>query len=236
MSLSKKYVIDTGYVDKNLRLRISNLFLMFQEIAEEHAENIGIGRDKVFDVGRKWIITRHYLKIDHLPTYGDEVTLTTYPGKYNPYFYYRYFYLSDKDGKILARAASIWAIIDAKTNKVVVNAFDKKLPEESREDELPLPRKIEEDTSTKVMETKVQYSDIDLNGHLNNTRYIEYIQNIHDSSYYKDNVLDEVIVNYFSEIKENEIVSLYSERSDKKEIIKGAVDGRDCFKAIFIYK
>ena len=46
MSYSKEYVIDTGYVDKNRRLSLAKLFLMFQECAEAHAETIVTGRDK----------------------------------------------------------------------------------------------------------------------------------------------------------------------------------------------
>lgn len=236
MAHPKEYIVDTGLVDSNKRLRLSNLFLMFQEAAEEHAEELGIGRDKTTFAGRKWVITRYSVKFNRLPSYGEKVTMYTYPGKNNPFFFYRYFYLKDEKGELLVIASSIWTILDAKTNKIVTDPFKKKLPEETTDFELPLPDKINEDAFNKVKDHLIEYSDIDLNGHLNNTKYIELIQNIHDSSFYKDHIFDTLVVNYFSEIKEKEVVSLFKDGNDKEEIIKGAVSDRDCFKVKIAYK
>lgn len=235
MALTKEYVIDTGFVDKNKRLSLSRLFLMFQECAEAHAEELGIGRANTTEIGRKWIITRYYVKFNALPKYGDTVKVTTYPGKNNPFFFYRHFYVEDLKGNILIIASSVWAVLDAKTNKIVTNPFGKKTPEESREFELPLPSKIEEDATNKIKEHQVEYSDIDLNGHLNNTRYIELIQNLHNSAYYKDHIYDTFLINYFYEIKEDEVVSMYLDQTDN-DIVKGSVNDHDCFKARITYK
>ena len=233
---SKQYLIDTGYVDKNKKLRLSNLFWMFQEIAEEHAELLGIGQDKVTLNNRKWVITRHSAVINRLPSFTEKVTLHTYPGKNNPFFLYRHFFLKDEKGNILVRACSIWAVLDATTNKILSNPFGMPLPEDAVEGELTIPTKIEEDATTKVKDHIVEYGDIDLNGHLNNTKYIDLIQNIHNSDFYKDHDFASVDVNYFLEIKEDEVVGLYSDIEGKKEIIKGTVDSKDCFKARIIYK
>ena len=236
MPYKKEYIVDTGFVDSNKRLALSKMFLMFQEVAEAHADLLGTGKANTTDVGLKWIITRYSVKFNRVPTYGERVNVYTYPGKNNPFFFYRYFYIEDEKGNLLITASSVWAVLDAKTNKIVTNPFGKKLPEETKEFELPLPKKIEEDTSNKVKEHFVEYSDIDLNGHLNNTRYIELIQNIHDSEFYKNHEFANFTVNYFSEIKEKEIVSLYSEINNKLEIVKGAVGDRDSFKALIEYK
>lgn len=236
MAYYKEIELDVEHVDKNKELRLSNLFLLFQEVAQEHAEILGIGKDKVFNNGRKWIITRQNVKINRLPKFGEKIKVYTYPGKNNPFFFYRSFYISDEKDNILVTSTSIWTILDASTNKIVANPFGHPLPEESREFELPIPQKIEENPTNKFKEREIFYSDIDLNGHLNNTRYLELIQNLHDSDFYKNNKVDGIIINYFSEIKENEIVTLYLDKIDKKEIIKGAVNDRDCFKAIITYK
>ena len=233
---SKKYIIDTGYVDKNRKLRLSNIFWMFQEIAEEHAEKLGIGQEKVTLNNRKWIITRHSVVINRLPQFPEKVTLYTYPGKSNPFFLYRHFYLEDEKGDVILRGCSIWAVLDATTNKILANPFDHPLPEVSKEDELPVPSKIEEDAMTKVKEHIVEYGDIDLNGHLNNTKYIDLIQNVHSSDFYKEHDFASIDVNYFSEIKEGEVVELFSDIEGKKEIIKGTVGSKNCFKARIIYK
>lgn len=236
MPFYKDYNVDTGFVDANKRLSLSKLFLMFQEVAEAHADTLDIGKAQTTDKGRKWIITRYSVKFNKLPNYGDKVRMYTYPLKNNPFFFYRNFYLEDEKGELLVIASSVWAVLDASTNKIVANPFGKLLPEENMDFELPAPIKIEEDAINGVKTHHVEYSDIDLNGHLNNTRYIELIQNLHDSNFYKEYVFDTFVVNYFSEIKEKEDVTLYLDKVDNKEVIKGAVGSRDCFKAIITYK
>lgn len=236
MPHSRVYNLEVEHVDKNKKLRLSNLFLMFQETGQQHAELLGIGKDKVFNAGRKWIITRHNCKIFRLPSFGEKVTMYTYPGKNNPFFFYRSYYLKDEKGNLLAISTSIWAVLDASTNKIITNPFGHPLPEEKMDFELPLPKKIEEDASNLVKDHRIEYSDIDLNGHLNNTRYIELIQDLHNSDFYKENEIDTICLNYFSEIKEDEVVSLYLDRVGKTETIKGAVGTRDCFKAVISYK
>ena len=235
MAFSRKYVIDTSLIDKNKRLRLSNLFVLFQEVAEAHAETLGTGKANTTDVGLKWIITRYAIKFNCLPTYGEKVEVFTYPCKNNPFFFFRNFFIKDEQGNIIIRAASIWAVIDAKTNKIVTNPFKKPLPEESFDFELATPEKIVEDVNNKVGEYHIKYSDIDLNGHVNNSRYIEMIQNLHDSEFYKNHEYDSLLINYFAELKENDKVILYS-NSANPEIIKGSTLDKDSFKVIINYK
>lgn len=235
MAYSRKYIVDTSLVDKNKRLRLSNLFVMFQEVAEAHAEILGIGKASTTDVGLKWVITRYMIKFERMPTYGEKIEVFTYPNKNNPYFFFRNFFIKDEKGNIIIKAASVWAIIDAKTNKVVINPFKKTLPEESFDSELPTPEKINEDVDKKFGEYHIQYSDIDLNGHVNNSRYIEMIQNIHNSEYFLNHEFDSLLINYFMELKENDVVTLYS-NSSNPEIIKGSTKDKDSFKVIIYYK
>ena len=194
---------------------------MFQESAEEHSEILGIGHDKTTFAGRKWVITRYSLKINRMPKFEENITVYTYPGKPNPYFLYRHFYVKDEKGHLLAVASSVWTILDANTNKIVANPFDIVVPGESTEFELDLPAKINDDATNKVKEHQIEYTDIDLNGH--------------DTEFYKNHEIDSFLINYFSEIKEKEIVKLFVDNKDK-EVIKGSVGDRDCFKAVIIYK
>ena len=235
MAYQKEYIVDTSLVDKNKRLRLSNLFVLFQEVGEAHAETLGIGKPSTTDVGLKWIITRYSVKLDRLPTYGERIRIFTYPCKNNPCFFYRNFFIKDESDKVIIKASSIWTIVDGKTNKIALHPFKQDLPVESFDFELPTPEKIVENVSNKVGQYKIQYSDIDLNGHANNSRYIEMIQNLHDSDFFKDHEYDYLLINYFSELKEKDIVELYSNRSNP-EIIKGSISGKDSFKVIINYK
>ena len=82
---------------------------------------------------------------------------------------------------------------------------------------------------------KVRYTEIDLNGHLNNTSYVEYILNTHDNEFYKHNRISSININYDKEIKNTEIVDLFSNK-ESPEIIKGRVNGENRFTAKIEYE
>lgn len=227
--------INASLVDKNKKLRLSNLFLLLQDVAGKHAEKLGVGKSATTDVGLKWMVVRYYIEFYDVPSYGDTVTIGTYPGNANPFFFYRYFYIKDKNGNKIIKASSIWVIIDNKTNKIISNPFIDKIEGECFDDELPIPAKIVEDTNNKIKNVKIEYSDIDINGHVNNVRYIEMIQDINDSDFYKNHQYRTFLINYSNEIKENDVVGLYRDINDEYELIKGTVHSKESFKAKATY-
>ena len=78
------------------------------------------------------------------------------------------------------------------------------MPTEHLVGEQPLPGKCETGDYQLVETRKVRYSDIDLNGHLNNTKYIDYIVDIHDSDFYKKGLqkMKRVLNNYHNVYQE----------------------------------
>ena len=72
---------------------------------------------------------------------------------------------------------------------------------------------------------KIHYSDVDLNNHLNNTRYIELLSDIHDSQYHLNHPIKKVTINYLKEIKENQVVKVCSNHSSPEIVEVKSEDG-----------
>ena len=222
---TKNYYIGSNDVDQFLDLKLPSFFRMMQDIATEHAEVLNIGKANTIDKGLYWVITRIEIEIIEMPKYLQTVTLKTYPGDDLRFIFPRYFQLEDEKGKILIKASSTWAVLSRETHRVCLNPFPGlKAPTEHLEGEQPLPGKCEASDCKLVETRKVRYSDIDLNGHLNNTKYIDYIVDIHDSDFYKKNNIKHFLINYEKELKDNNEVSIFSNNSNP-EYIKGDVDG-----------
>ena len=81
----------------------------------------------------------------------------------------------------------------------------------------------------------VRYSDIDLNGHLNNTKYIEYILDMKNSSFYKKKEIVSILINYEKELMDGDVVSLYSNEENPEYII-GKVEDKNIFEVLITYK
>ena len=83
------------------------------------------------------------------------------------------------------------------------------------------------------------YSDIDILGHTNNTRYVVWAMDCIDYEYASASRVKELEINFNKETKHGEKVSLYrciQEAQDGKNIfIEGKIDGKSCFCAKFQY-
>ena len=222
---TKEFHIGSNDVDQFLELKLPSFFRMMQDVATEHAEVFNVGKAMTIDKGLYWVITRIEIEILDMPKYLEDVILHTYPGDDMKFIFPRYFLLYDKKGKLLIRASSTWMVINRSTHMVCLKPFEGKvLPNEHHDDELPLPGKAKrsEDVSL-IEERKVRYSDIDLNGHLNNTKYIDYIVDIHDSEFYKKNRISRFLINYEKEIKDNDVLTIYADKNNP-EYIRGESD------------
>ena len=231
----KKFLIGSNDVDQFLELKLPSFFKMMQELATEHAELLDIGKAKTIDKGLYWVITRIELEIIEHPKYLQNVVLKTYPGDDLKFIFPRYFFLEDEQGKVLIKASSTWVILNRSNHSINLNPFDGyKAPIEHYEGELHLPEKVKSSDTSLVETRKVRYSDIDLNGHLNNTKYIDYIIDIHDSDFYKKNRIHKFLINYEKELKDNDLVSLFASGTNP-EYIKGEAD-KVAFEVNITYK
>lgn len=228
----KEFIISNNDVDYRFNLKPANLFRFFQDIALKATEEVGADSISLSKRGIDWVITRMDVDIKRLPHCNEKITVCTYPGKDLAMLYPRYFYILDSNNEIIVRSSSIWALIDAKTRKVIVDKDTiKRLPGEHQDFELPLPSKIVPSENKELIETRtIHYSDLDFNCHMNNVRYVELLMDTHDFEFYKTHRPSFISLNYIREIKEKEKVSVYSNK-ENPEIIEVQVDSSTSFLA-----
>lgn len=216
----KKYHIESSEVDQNLDLKLSSLMRMMQDVATDHAETIGFGKKNTIDKGMYWVITRYALTVLKYPKFLDDITIYTYPGDDMRFIFPRYFLVYNQNNELLIKASSSWMILDRNTRKVVLKPFEGiVIPSEHHVDEEPLPRKVIPSPTSFIESRKVRYSDIDLNGHLNNTKYIEYILDSKTTEFYKHNKIKHILISYEKELLDGETIELYSNNSNPEYMV-----------------
>ena len=160
-------------------LRPSGMLRLMQSAAVAHTEALGMGREKTFDKGLLWAVTRQYAEIARMPVYGETVTLRTWPGKTMHVLFPRYCEFIAENGETLIRTSSVWVLVDEKTRRF---AF----PEEhgvhvegvTTGTELPLPPAPAPLPETAHTAFTVPYSYVDINGHMNNARYLDVAEDV----------------------------------------------------------
>ena len=232
----EKFVVTSNDIDKKLEIRLSNLTRFMQQVATDHADKLKIGHKDLEKDHLMWVIIRTELDIYRLPKLDEEITISTHPGETKMFLYPRYFQVYDKHHKLLVSASSTWVMVNYDTRKLVYHPLkDKILPAESSEDDIPLPEKVIGDANTLVETRVAKYSEVDMNGHINNTRYLDYVLDLHHSEFHEEHSIKSVLINYDKEIMEGDSIELYS-NNELTEIVHGKVSGTNSFLCKIVYE
>ncbi|GAB3043673.1 acyl-[acyl-carrier-protein] thioesterase [Virgibacillus ainsalahensis] len=175
----KNYHIDLRDVDFKKKLRLSTLFSYFQEAASLSAENLGVGIDTLANnYGVAWILVRIRVEIDRLPELNEKITIETWPQEPGRLEFERDFIVRDPKGLPIIRAVSAWMIMDLKERKLKRPSYIS-FENPSVMEERAIDYKLKKLKSVGSMETAyhkvIGYSDTDFNGHLNNSKYVDYM-------------------------------------------------------------
>ena len=175
----KDYQILSCDVDPMRRLRLSRLFTMLQEAAIAHTEALGAGRAKTLDKGYLWVVTLQQAKIARLPVYDEKVRLTSLPGEMMHMIYPRYYRLEDEQGNELVNASALWVLVDQTSRALTEPAKTGVYIDGVKPDGRTLfPRPPKLPAGENETEFTVPYSYVDLNGHMNNTKYFDLAEDL----------------------------------------------------------
>ena len=192
----------------NRALRPSCLFSMLQEASIDHTELLGAGRSRTLDRGYLWVIARQHVKISRLPLYGEEVVLESWPGEMLHVLFPRYYRMLDRNGQCLLSASAIWSLIDAENRSLVFpDSAGIKVPGIVTGHEISLPSGIRRQETTVSRKFTVPYSYTDINGHMNNIRYLDEAENM-IPEFAEDCSLQEIAVEYSHEIRRGESMTI----------------------------
>lgn len=154
-----------------------------QEAASANAEALGFSKTNFASAGENisWVLTRLVVRMERYPKWEDEVTVETFPRGGRKIVAWRDFEVLDASGARLGVASSEWMLIDLATRKVVA------VPESvfAAADPADVPV-LGEAPFTKFkfppsapagrdLSFRAQRSHIDLNGHVNNVHYVEWM-------------------------------------------------------------
>ena len=219
----------TSYdVGTNGQISLTSILRYFQEAAFIHANNLGVGYNILSEQNIFWALSSMWLETDNkLPGFNEQITVKTWPRGVNKLYSLRDFQLFHNKMEI-ARASSQWLLVDVKSKRIVrPDRFMETIPfSENRvfnNDFSPIePIKIKNLTE----ERKVRYSDLDINRHVNNIRYVEWILDTVNERFGETNI-NSIRLHYLSEFIDSEKIIIYCEQTDCTNKIKVEIDHDD---------
>ena len=221
-------------VDAERRLRPSVLLTMLQEAAIAHTTELGMGREKTLDRGLLWIIVLQDIRIKRLPVYDEEVCLSSRPGKTMHLYFPRYAKLADRDGNELLSASTLWALMDRESRHIVFpEEYGIRIKADESAPALPLPAMPRLPQLKQTAAFTVPYSYTDLNGHMNNTRYLDLAQDILPVSF-RARTLCRIVTEYSGEAKEGDTLLLETASDENRFCLQGSLSQR-VFRLVMEY-
>jgi acyl-ACP thioesterase len=213
----EEFALKFGAVDRSDRLTLAAVFDVFQEAAISHAEELGVGREALAVKRQGWVLSRMSVVMDSRPKWGETVTVRSWPRGADRLFAVRDYDIRGRDGRLLVRGRSGWIILDLdKRRPLRVQPLIEQFPSNDGLDALtgtPLGLETRENL-TKAGERRAAYSDIDYNGHVNNARYIPWIQDLTGAEILEKAGRIRFDINYLNEIKYGELIELWAADTD----------------------
>lgn len=176
--------------DPHGALTIQSLCDYLQEAAGNHAEALGVSVERLEPLGLAWVLSRLRVHVAAYPRWREAAQVVTWPSGEDRLFATREFIVQGEDESVLARASSAWLLMQVERKRPArLPDFIRALDLPDRPDPLPTPPEPLEPPSHFDHERRfrVRYSDLDLNAHVNNARYVEWIA---------ESVPDEVLHDY----------------------------------------
>lgn len=234
MSYSKfecLHKIITSDTDFRRELKPSAILNFFQEAAGCNSEEMGIGWTALNPQGLFWVLSKIYVEIKGPVYYGDVVHIETWPHKPNKAIFERSFSV-DINGEAKVRAISRWCLLNRENGRIAHASLIRQ-KEELLIDERAvafsdwrIPAVLFKENANFTLQ--IAHSEYDLNYHVNNIKYADYIFNCF--------TIDELIawqlksfqINYVKQTHVGDVLCFYREQiSEKTYIIEGIKNGEE---------
>lgn len=236
--LVHKYVVKSFECDRKDTLRLLTLLNLFQDIADDSANEIGIGYDYLRTVGKAWVLIAMNVQIDRMPHLQEEITIKSWPSDISALYTEREFEVWSANGERIIRACSQWIVIDFESRRPVhltewlplYEPIREKVIQENRFNKLPAV--VRDDYTERFL---VRYDDIDRNDHVNNAIYSLWASESLVPQYRIDHEPAGMIINFRKEGLFGEKILVHTQMDGNTSLhsIQASDDGRELARVRF---
>lgn len=239
-SLKKEFAISSYELNQRRQARLTTMANFFQEIAYHHANELGFGYEAMKQRQTMWLLSRMKIRMDEYPEWNDRIMIETWPSGVDKLFFIRDFRVTGLSGKMLGAASTYWLIVSLETHRPLrpweelehyaritygEPVFEKGL------DKIALPEHTE-----KIACHLVGYSDLDIVGHVNNVKYMEWCIDAAMRGTGPDREIGEFEINYVHEAHFGEEVTITASGEGKMDSLHLFAatqdrDGSEVFRA-----
>ena len=247
--LEKEFTISSYELNPRGEARLTTIANYFQEVAYQHAGRLGLGYGDMKRNNSMWLLSRMRISMNTYPKWDDTIRVETWPSGMDRLFACRDFRVTDSGGGVLGRGTTNWLIADLQNHRpkrpgAELEEFFRSIVGEAqypdRLGKIHLPGKMS------LLQThRVLFSDLDIVGHANNVKYIEWCIDAATEARGETAGIADFEINFMHETRSGEEVEIHGgimENNSQEEspadgelqmFCQGLVtgDGREAFRA-----
>jgi acyl-ACP thioesterase len=204
-SFKREFIISSYELDPRGCARLTTMANYFQEIAYHHANDLGFGYEAMTTRHTMWLLSRLRIRMMRYPEWNERIRVETWPSGVDKLFAVRDFRVTDHSGREVGLASSCWLIVDLDSHRPL-----RPMGELERYASIvygppvfgSYPEKI--NLHNRLLEQdrhRVKFSDLDIVGHVNNVKYIEWSIDAAIREIGRGTEIGELEINYLQEAR-----------------------------------
>lgn len=162
-------------VDSEGKLTMAALVNYLQDCSTFQSEDLGIGVNYMKEICRVWVLCSWQIVVERYPALGERVVIGTQPYDLKGFMGFRNFAMLDEQGNYIARANSIWSLLNTETGKpaavpeIMIERYTRapRLDMDYADRKIPVP---EGGVAQEPITVKKHH--LDTNHHVNNQQFL----------------------------------------------------------------
>jgi len=213
MTLKKRsysFQIQPQYVDFQFRVTMAALGDILLTAAGFNADDNGFGLRRLHELDYAWVLSRLAIEMKQFPEQYEKIEVETWIEEVGRVSTTRNFCIRNEKNEIIGNACSNWVMLDMKTRRAKDLMTLDGIHEFASGDIglIQKPIKLGSIDGEGYDAFKVKYSDIDINGHVNSIRYIQWISDCFSLDCYRKSHVKRFEINYVNEMLFNDFVEI----------------------------
>lgn len=215
------------------RLRLSGLMHHAQQMGSDHLASKNVDYMQMYRDGMVFVVNKMKIAISRRPNFHERLLLTTIPKEPKGIQFIRDTLFETEAGERLAEVSISWALINPETRRLLrPSVFDRYgFQFNPNEGETVTGYKIRPPQGNAVIhQRQVKYTDLDYNGHVNNSVYADIICDIVPLELFMTKEIKEFGIIYHKEAKPNQILEIGAVENNGW-YFSGCIGTQRCFEA-----
>lgn len=202
-----------------------------------HSTLLGFGFESLHSQNLAWVLSRVRVEAARLPQWREEIRVRTWHKGQSGLFALRDYIFYDSSQQPIIKVTTSWLIINLATRRITrvdrvfgANAQVALLEYNHHAIETEAER-VEMPAELKVAGVhKARYSDMDVNQHVNNAKYLEWACDLAPQQSRKENFLSSFCINFNHEMRLGQAVEISrAELGQETEVMEGKIEERSIF-------